>query len=94
MKHARVWIKVGDQRLSVNQAALRSGISPMCLWDRLKRGVPKTELLKPGSGPRLKIVPPVPPKPISPRLNFIQAMNGEVDAEEYLKAENYYGNKE
>jgi hypothetical protein len=88
MNHPRVWIKMGDKRLSVNQAALRSGISPCCLWDRLRRGVPKEELLKPGTGPRLKIVRAEPsPKPSSPRQNFLDAMDGKLSANEYLLAE-------
>lgn len=87
MNHSRVRIKMDGQLVSVNQAVLRSGISPCTLWDRLKRGVPKEELLKPGTGPRLKVVKPPSAPPPSARDNFIEAMNGSLTADEYLAAE-------
>lgn len=65
----RVWVKVGTERLSVASAARVFNISEMCLWNRLKRGVPKAELFAPGygshTGPRLspKQRPPMVPKP-------------------------------
>lgn len=50
--NARVRIKLGSQRLTVAEVARRIGISPMGLWNRLKRGVSREQLLAPGYGPR------------------------------------------
>jgi hypothetical protein len=76
MNHVRVWIKFGNKRLSVAQAALQIGISQMGLWNRLRRGVSRDELLRPGYGPRGK-----------PKTPFMAAINGEITADQYLKAE-------
>lgn len=52
MKHARVWIKFGTERVSVAQAAKRIGVAQMTMWSRLRRGASQKELLAPGYGPR------------------------------------------
>lgn len=54
MRHPRVWIKLGDERLTVQAASKRIGVAPMTLWNRLTRGVPKHLLLAGGYGPREK----------------------------------------
>lgn len=74
MKHPRVLIKMDGQRLSVNQAAIRIGISPMGLWNRLEKGVSREELFRPGYGPRKE----------SAAGLFLAAANGTLTAEEYL----------
>lgn len=70
----RVWIKFEGQKLSVSAVAMRIGVTSVGLWDRLHRGVPREELLKPGYGPRRAFQDPLSALPTP---------------EEYLAAEGY-----
>lgn len=88
MSNVRLRIKMGDERVTVAEAARRIGISQMGLWSRLKRGVPREHLLSPGYGPRhlnglrskqklLDVVKDC-------GSAFGAAMHGELTAEEFL----------
>jgi hypothetical protein len=90
--HGRVWIKYEGERLTVSEASRRLNVSPMGLWDRLKRGVSRERLLAPGYGPRPRKIPQhvERARPLSPeqlRSPVVAAMNEELSAEEYLHAE-------
>lgn len=74
MKHGRVWIKFAGEKISVRQAAIRIGVTPMCMWKRLEKGVSREELLRP-SGRRIRSI-------------FMAAINGELSGDEYIKIEN------
>lgn len=90
MSYTRLRIKVGTERLTVAETARRIGISPMGLWNRLKRGVSRELLLAPGYGPRHASDNTRPLRKLHEVTAqcgsaFGAAMQGELTADEYLK---------
>lgn len=85
----RVWVKYGDERLTISQAAARAGIPAITLRWRLQHGVPKAALFMKSR----RALNREQPKPEQPSVRvvvtpFERALNGDVTADEYLMLEN------
>jgi hypothetical protein len=94
-RRTRVWLKYNGEKLSVAECARRIGVTDMCLWGRLYRGVSPSELFAPGYGPR-KPKPVVTPKqtvqlPKGCMSPEVAAALGYLNTDEYLELSSQVG---